>query len=116
MRKVIFEDGKSFNLEAGTVEGQRVSLFLCSETWEHRWRLQCEIQKIEPWMRGARPEDVIALHGLVAEESGLEIIYVDPFFACLAEHEIIKGLYRLSLVQLQSLTAMLYSAGEQAEA
>ncbi len=64
-------------------------------------------------MESARPDDVIALHEVVARESGMEMLYVDPFFACLAEGKIIEGLWRLSLPQLQNLAAMLCSTGDQ---
>ena len=107
MGRVILENGASFNLKNKTVKGQRVSLFLWTEEWEFRWRLQCEVEAVVSWIRSANPEEVIALHHLAAQLAGMEIIYFDPFLACVAEQQIVEALWRLGLVQLQGVTAML---------
>ena len=111
--RIVFENGRSFNLKARTLGGQRVSLFFWTEEWQYQWHRQCEIEKVRPFIETTRPEDLQIFADIVSELSEMERISVDPSFPSLAESKIIEGLWRLSLQQLRNLTALLYLADEE---
>jgi len=108
-----FENGKTLCLKSRTLETRNVSVHVWSEELQMCWWWQTEQEKIQHLLESARPEDVIALAGFVAQESGLPKSEYDPVFACLAKLEIQNRLRYLSLVQLQRLTAMLLEATER---
>ena len=107
--KVRFENKRTFDLCSRTVGNQEVSLFFWTEKLERRWLWQSEIEKIDRWLESARAEDVTALAEEVAQLSGLPKNKHNPMFACVAKLEIKKQLPELNIVQLQGLTAMLFS-------
>ena len=110
---LLFDNKRVFHLRSRTLGNQKVSLFLCSEELDRRWLWQCEVEKIDRWLESARAEDVIVLADFVAEESGLPQSKHHPIFVIFAKQEIQKRLRYLGLVQLQRLTAMLFTVAER---
>ena len=111
-----FDNGKLLNLRSQTVGNQKVSLFLCSEELERRWFRQLDTDKIERWIEGADPEDVIVLADLVAEETGFPKTKHVALFVVFAKQEIKKRLKDLGFVQLQKMAAMLIPVLERTAA
>lgn len=110
--KVRFRNGRSFDLSSRTVGNQKAALFLWTETLERRWLRQCMIEKIHDWLESAKREDAVVFAELVPEKSGWPKFKHHPDWVMLAIQDIKAQLLELGFLQIQELTAMLFSVPE----
>lgn len=104
---VIFKNSKIFKLRSLTIEGKKVSLLLWKgdERLQRLWRVQCEIDPIESWLKDASPGDAITLSQLIAAEGDFpksRHVAVDSIKA-----EILDRLEFLNLRQLRQIRLLL---------
>lgn len=108
-----FDNGKTLYLSSQTLEGRKVSVFLWTEELERRWIWQSLNDKIRNWLENARPEDIIVVSGIVAQESGRAMRWNHPMCGSLAVQEIVDRLCELGLFQLQRITDVPYAGSKK---
>lgn len=104
---VQFDNGRTFRTASQSVDDEKVFLYLWSEELQDYWDRQCEVDKIEYWVKAVASRHIFAFLECVGEERGVPVAkYRHKSLRGFALHDIRRNLKFLSLAGLRRLRSL----------